>query len=160
MEKPLVNDRFLLKKFEMKGGWTYTEIDSIKSDQKAAFGYVRVRGTIDGFEVKQFNLMPMQDGRMFFPVRSEIRKAIKKQAGDWVQITLFLDDSAVEVPDELLVCLLEAPAAHAFFEKLTESNKKYYIDWIFGAKRMETRVERLAKTLERLEKGLKLYDQE
>jgi uncharacterized protein YdeI (YjbR/CyaY-like superfamily) len=64
----------------------------------------------------------------------------------------------VEVPDELTVYLLESPKAHQFFESLSQSNKKYYIDWIDEPKRLETKVNRMAKTIERLENGLKLYD--
>lgn len=41
---------------------------------------------------------------------------------------------------------------------LTESSQKHYIDWIFEAKQLETKVNRMAKTIERLEKGLKMYD--
>ena len=62
------------------------------------------------------------------------------------------------IPDELLVCLLDAPKAHAFFKTLTESAQKHYIDWIYEAKRFETKVNRISKTIERLEKGLKMYD--
>jgi hypothetical protein len=37
---------------------------------------VQVSGTIDGFEIKRYKLMPMKNGSMFFPVRAEIRKTI------------------------------------------------------------------------------------
>jgi hypothetical protein len=31
----------------------------------------------------------MKDGRMFFPIKSEIRKIIKKEAGDTVKVVLY-----------------------------------------------------------------------
>ncbi len=102
--------------------------------------------------------MPMKNGNMFLPLKKAMRKIIKKEEGDLVHIQLFLDDSIVEIPDEFLVCLLESPKAHQFFLTLSESNKKYYIDWIWESKRLETKVERMAKTIDRLENGLKLYD--
>jgi hypothetical protein len=158
MEDPLVNKQCFIKKFEGKGGWTYTEIPEILQDKSAPFGWVQVRGSIDGYEIKQYKLMPMGNGQLFLPLKTEIRKAIKKGEGDWVHVVLYADNSPVEVPDELLVCLLDAPRAHTFFNTLTDSNKKYYIDWIFNAKKLETRVNRIAKAIERLEKGLKMYD--
>jgi hypothetical protein len=160
MEKPLVDKICQLKKIEGKGGWTYTEIPEVLQDKKAPFGWVQVRGTIDNFEIKQYKLMPMGNGQLFLPVKSEIRKKIKKEAGDWVQVILYPDNSPVEIPDEFLVCLMDAPDAYRFFQNLTDSNKKYYIDWILESKTLETKVNRMAKAIERLEKGLKMYDME
>ena len=159
MEKPLVNQTFQLKKFEGKGGWTYTEIPQIPPDKHTYFNWVKVRGTIDGFEIKQYNLMPMGNGRgLFLPVKAAIRKKIGKQAGDWIHVILYADNSTVEIPDEIMVCLLDSPKAHTFFMSLTDNSKKNYIDWIYEAKRLETKVNRIATMMERLEKGLTLYD--
>lgn len=157
-EKPLVNEVFLLKKMAGKGGWTYTEIPQIAPDKHTPFGWVQVRGTIDGYPLKQYKLMPMGNGMLFLPVKAEIRKKIRKKEGDRVQVILYPDNSPVEIPDEFLMCLLDAPDAHAFFNTLTDSNKKYYIDWIYEAKQLETKVNRMAKAIERLEQGLKMYD--
>jgi uncharacterized protein YdeI (YjbR/CyaY-like superfamily) len=104
--------------------------------------------------------MPMGDGRLFLPVKAEIRKAIKKEAGDTVHIILYPDDSAVEVPGELQLCLEDEPQALRFFTKLSDSEKKYYIQWIYGAKKQETKIDRMAKTIERLARGLKMHDKE
>lgn len=158
MESPIVDQIFLLKKFEGKGGWTYTEIPQIAQEKNTPFGWVQVRGTIDGYPLRQYKLMPMGNGLLFLPVKAEIRKQIGKKAGDRVHVVLYLDDSPVEIPEEFLLCLMDAPAAHAYFLTLTDSNKKYYIDWIYEAKRLETRVNRIAKAIERLENGLKMYD--
>ena len=160
METPLVNKEYLLKKMTAKGGWTYTLIPEIPPDKHAWFNWVQVRGTIDGYPIKQYKLMSAGNGSLFLPVKASIRKKIKKEEGDWVHIILYRDDSPLEIPDEFLVCLLDAPKAHTFFETLSDSNKKYYIDWILEAKQLETKVNRMAKTIEKLEKGLKRYDVE
>ena len=55
------------------------------------FGWVKVRGFIDEFELKQYKLMPMGAGKLFLPVNAAIRKKIKKQAGDTVKIVLYPD---------------------------------------------------------------------
>ena len=159
-QEPLVNKSCLLQKFSGKGGWTYTEIPEIPQDKKAPFGWVRVQGSIDGYPIRQYKLMPMGNGHLFLPVKAEIRKKIGKQAGEWVQVVLALDDSPLEIPDELLMCFMDAPEAYAFFQTLSESNQKYYIDWIYEAKQVETRVNRIAKALDRLERGMKFYDED
>jgi uncharacterized protein YdeI (YjbR/CyaY-like superfamily) len=112
--------------------------------------------SIDDYEFKQYKLMPMGNGQLFLPLKASVRKKIGKYAGDTVHVILYADNSSLIIPDELMVCLLDEPKAHQFFQSLTESNQKYYIDWIGEAKRLETKVERIAKTIERLENGLKL----
>ena len=100
----------------------------------------------------------MKDGNMFLPLKKEVRKKICKEEGDIVHVILYADSSPVEIPDEIMVCLLESPNAHQFFLSLSESNQKYYIDWMCEPKRLETKIERMVKTMVRLEKGLKMYD--
>jgi Bacteriocin-protection, YdeI or OmpD-Associated/Domain of unknown function (DUF1905) len=157
MEQPIVNQQFMLNKMNMKGGWTYVEFPNIPKHLKLPFGWVTVRGTIDGYEIKQFKLWTMASGNMFMPVKAAIRKKIKKEEGDLVHIILYQDDSPLVIPDEFLVCLMESPKAHSVFESFSETSKKHYIDWIYDAKSLETRVNRIAKTMEKLELGLKLH---
>lgn len=158
MKKALVDKHFLIQKKEEKNGWHYVVISHIVASEKNNLGLVRVSGLIDTFEFKQFNLLPMKDGDMMLPLKLAVRKKINKKEGDTVHVVLFADASRVVIPDEILVCLLDAPKAHHYFLTLSESNQKYYIDWIEEAKKMETKVERICKTIERLENGLKFYD--
>lgn len=100
----------------------------------------------------------MKDGNMFLPLKTAVRKEIGKKEGDTVHVVLYTDESTVVIPDDIKVCLLESDKAFSFFLSLSESNQKYYIDWIEEAKRLETKVERISKTIDRLEQGLKFYD--
>ena len=104
--------------------------------------------------------MPIGNGNLFLPVKAAIRKVIKKEAGDVVHVILYADNTPLSIPDELMVCLLDAPNAHTFFMSLTETHQKAYIDWIYDAKRLETKVNRIAKTIEKLEIGLKFNEKE
>jgi hypothetical protein len=158
--KSLVDKKYLLERFQGKGGWTYARIDEIPQDKRAHFGWVKVRGTIDGFEIRKYHLMPMGDGRLFLPVRAEIRKKIGKKEGDWVHVILFPDNEPLEIPEEMLLCLEDEPGALKFFNRLSESEQKFYIQWVYSAKKEETKIDRLAKTINRLTKGLKMYDKE
>lgn len=157
MEQPIINEKFELKKMQMKGGWTYVEFPNIPKHLKQPFGWVPVKGTIDGYEIKQFKLWTMKTGNMFMPIKAEIRKKIKKEEGDWAHIVLYYDDSPLVIPDDFLVCLLESPKAYSFFQSISDSSKKHYIDWVYESKSLETRVNRIAKAIEKLEMGLKLY---
>jgi hypothetical protein len=157
-QEPLVNNHYLLEKFPGKGGWTYARVPEIPQDKEKPFGWVKVRGTVDGYELKKYNLMPMGDGRLFLPVKAEIRKKIQKEAGDTVHVVLYLDEEPLEVPAEMWECLRDEPKALKFFESLSESEQKCYIDWVYGAKQEETKVERLAKSVTRLANGKKFYD--
>lgn len=152
--EPLVNQTYLLERFPGKGGWTYAAIPEILQDKHAHFGWVKVRGTIDGFEIKQYHLMPMGNGTLFLPVRAEIRKKIGKQAGDRVEVILYADDSPFEIPEELLLCLAEEPKAKENFLKMPQARQKEFIDWIYAAKRESTKVERIAMTIEKALRGI------
>jgi hypothetical protein len=100
-EKPLVDKEYLLEKLPGKYGWTYTVIPEILPDPNAPFSWVKVRGSIDGYEIKKYHLMPSGGempsgkGNLFLAVKSEIRKKIKKQAGDYVHIILYPDSEAL-----------------------------------------------------------------
>ena len=78
MEKPLVNQKYLLKKIPGKSGWTYADLPQVIPDSNAPFGWVKVKGTIDGIEIKKYHLMPYGNGKLFLPVKAEIRKKNKK----------------------------------------------------------------------------------
>lgn len=160
MEKPLVHKKCLLEKFHGKGGWTFTKIAGIKKGKTGKFGFRKVRGFIDDYEFRKFHLMPTKEGELFLPVKAEIRKQINKKDGDWVMVTLYPDDEPMDLPEELLLCLQDEPVAYSFFMTLSESEQKYYIEWIYSAKREETKIDRMAKTINRLNQGLKLYAKE
>ncbi len=157
-EKPLVDQSYLLEKVSGKGGWTYATIPEILQDKHSPFGWVKVRGFIDDYEIKNYKLMPMGNGRLFLPVKAEIRKRIGKKEGDWVKVVLFIDNSPTEIPEEFLLCLKEDPAAYESFLTYTDGQQKEFIDWIYSAKTDKTKVERIAETLNKLVKHEKLRD--
>jgi hypothetical protein len=154
-EKPLVNKKYLLEKFQGKGGWTYAKIPEILQNKNAPFGWVRVRGTIDSFEIKGYHLMPMGNGKLFLPVKADIRKKIGKNEGDYIQVILYADNLPTEMPDELKLCLLDEPNAYKTFLTYTDGEQKAFIEWIYSAKTDETKVERIAKTIDKLVRGQK-----
>lgn len=150
-EQPLVNQEYLLQKFPGKGGWTYAAIPEVLQNKNNPFGWVQVKGSIDGYELKQYKLMPMGNGQLFLPVKAAIRKKIGKAAGDYVRIILYADDSSVEIPDEIMDCFAQEPSSGLqAFLALSPGEKKTYLDWIYEAKTEETKANRILAMMEQL----------
>lgn len=164
MDKPIVDKSFIIEKRKAKSGfkfsnWTYVVLTDFPSNiSKQKGGTIKVKGFIDSYELKQYNLLPMKDQCMLLPLKASIRNKIKKQEGDHVHVVLYPDHSSLEIPEDFLVCLQDSPGAYTFFFTLSESNQKYYTDWIIESKSTETKVSRILKTIERLERRLKFYD--
>jgi Domain of unknown function (DUF1905)/Bacteriocin-protection, YdeI or OmpD-Associated len=148
-----------IQKYPGKGGWSYVVIDILPSvEKKTKFGMVRVKGFIDDYEISQYNLMPMGNGNLFLPIKAEIRKKIKKEAGDFVKIVLSSDESPVELIDELKECLEMNEGTLKTFMGFSQAEQKQYIDWIYQAKNIDTKTNRILKMIALLQKGKRLYD--
>jgi len=150
-KSPLIDKSYLLEKFPGKGGWTYALIPEIPMQKRFPFGWMKVRGKIDDFQLDNYKLMPFGNGQLFLPVNGKIRKAIKKEAGDQVHIILFEDDRPQGVPDEILDCLKDAPKAFDRFFELPDWEQKLYVESIVDAKKQETKIERIVKMIEKLD---------
>lgn len=155
MEQPLIDKEFLLEKYPGKGGWTYAAIPQVLQDKQAPFGWVKVKGTIDNYEIKNYHLMPMRNGRLFLPVKADIRKKIGKKEGEVIKVVLYADNDPIEIPQELLLCLQDDPIVHKTFLSYTDREQKAFIDWIYSARTDETKVERIARTIDKLAKRQK-----
>ncbi|MBK8052883.1 MAG: DUF1905 domain-containing protein [Saprospiraceae bacterium] len=155
---PIIQGQFVIQKMDMKGGWSYVLLPPVHSKTGLPFGWFVVKGFIDSFEINQYKLWPTADHKLFLPIKAEIRKKIKKQVGDTVQITLYEDHSEVVIPNDFWLCLLESPEAHFYFEKMSATSQKQYVDYVYGAKSLEAQARRMTKSIEKLEKGLKYHE--
>lgn len=141
----------LLKKFPGKGGWTYVETPEVSPDPKAPFGWVVVSGEIDNYSLNKVKLLPMGGGKLFLPVKAEIRKIIRKQAGDQVLLKLRIDHTPATIPEELKACFENEPVkVYENFLQLPESRKHVYLKHIYSAKTDETKIKRIVDMLDEL----------
>lgn len=144
---PLIDKIYILEGFEGKGGWTFARIPEIVPRKDVRFGWIRVRGTIDGYEIKNYRLQSMGNGILFLPIKSEIRCKIKKAKGDHVHIILYEDELPTEMPEEMELSLKDDPHVYEKFSLYPESRKKKLIEWVYSAKTDDIKVERMVKII-------------
>jgi hypothetical protein len=157
MEQEAIIGNFIIEKMEGKGGWSYIILPNAFDKSDKPFGWRIVKGMIDGYQIVQYKLWPTKYGELFLPIKSEIRKKIRKEAGDSVYVELFQDESQLIIPDEFIDCLVDVPSAKAFFESISETSQKQYIDWIYATKNKGIQAKRIAKTIEKLSIGKKYH---
>ena len=85
--------RIMLREFDAQlhkgdnpGAWTCVVMDDA-AELFGTRGLVKIRGAIDG-EPFDGALMAQGDGTHRLPVRAELRKAIRKEAGDTVHVRI------------------------------------------------------------------------
>lgn len=134
------------------GAWTIaiTPIDVRKVFGRA--GHVRVKGTIDGFPFDDTSLMPMGTGEHCLAIKSVIRKAIRKEANDTIEIILEEDFAELKIPTELKEAFKASPEAKKMFEAYSPSHKRNYTKYVSESKNKETRARRAVNSILRIEK--------
>lgn len=83
--------------------------------------------------------------------KKEAKPAQEREIFKWVDPKT----KEVKLPDDLAIALKKNKKQNEFFNSLSFTNKKEYIEWIVTAKREETRKERVEGTVERLGKAWK-----
>ena len=136
-----------------KTGWRYVHIDAemaneLKLNNKKSF---RVKGMLDALPINGIALMPMGDGSFILPLKADIRRALRKDAGAALTVSIEEDlDYKVEIPNDLQECFDFEPEALNYFNSLPKSHRDYFIKWINSAKTNETRAKRIVNTINAL----------
>ncbi len=109
-------------------------------------------------ELQWISLISFDDNWSTFAFRLKTEADRKKEAKPRQRPVFDYVDAktkTVKLPDDLDLALQKNKKAAGFFNGLSFTNKKEYIEWIVTAKRDETRNERIRGTVERLGKGWK-----
>jgi len=124
----------------------------IPFDVQQAFGAKRVKvlAEFDGYPYR--GSIVSMGGCYLLGITQQIRKAISKDFNDVVQVSIEKDMEAreVELIDEFRQAQESNSTACSFWETLSYTNKRMFADWVSEAKRKETRIERIEKSIAKL----------
>ena len=132
-----------------------------KGSSKLQTDLTRDKGWDNLFKHEQFHwisLISFNDTWSTFAFRLKTPADVKKDAQPKERPILdYIDpkQKIVRLPDDLATVMSKNKKASAFFESLSFTNKKEYVEWVVTAKRPETRQQRVSDTLDRLSKGWK-----
>lgn len=135
------------------GAWTYQLIIPNTKNIKGKWGDLKVSGTIDSFEIKNKNLGPMKNSDKKMALNSEIRNSIGKGAGDFVNVTLYLENQNKEKTNEnemIFECFKDAEVLN-LFNKLTIEEQNEIIQSINSTATENQKVEKIVKFIAKLE---------
>lgn len=135
---------------------TFIEFPYDVKEEFGVKGQVKVIATFDGYEYRG-SLAKMGHHCHMLGITQKIRKEIGKGPGDTVGVILRKDDQerVINLPEELEIALTQNPKAKQFFDTLSYTNKKEYVQWISSAKKQETKEARLQKAIEMLLNNVK-----
>ena len=113
----------------------------------------------EGDKLTWINLISFDDTWSVFGFRGKTEADKKKEAKPKPEREIFKwvnpQTKEVKIPDDLAAGLKKNKKAAEFFETLSFTNKKEYIEWIVTARQEATRTDRINGTLERLGKQWK-----
>lgn len=116
-------------------------------------GRPKVVVTVNGFEWR--SSIARMGGDYWLGVSADRRTAAGITAGDLLDVDVVLDTAVreVELPEDFAAALAAEPAAKAFWDGLSYTNKSWHVLQITGAKTTETRSRRIAKSIALLLSG-------
>ncbi|HPH97793.1 MAG TPA: YdeI/OmpD-associated family protein [Anaerolineaceae bacterium] len=131
---------------------------TIPFDVEAAFGKKRVKvKALIGGEPYRGSLVRMGGPCHILGIRKEIREKLGKAIGDAVEISLEEDEEerVMAAPEDVAQALANSPEAQAFFNRLSFTHQKEYLQWVEEAKREQTRQSRIEQMIALLKQGEK-----
>lgn len=124
---------------------------TIPFDVEEVFGQKRVPVKVRINDAEYRTTVMRMGGRYMMAVPKAFRDAAGVKAGETITVTMEKDTEkrAVEVPQDLAAAL-ESSGLSEVFSKMSFTHQKEYVNSINDAKREETRVRRIEKTIEML----------
>lgn len=132
MKELIKNKKLILQYVPGKGAWTYHLVLPGTKDIKGKWGFIKVSGTIDGYEIKDLNLAPLTGADKRISVNKEIREAIGKGGGDEVIVTMYkTSDNRLTHENEVKECFKDADV-YKDFTSLSQDEQEYILEDILS----------------------------
>ena len=152
--KYLIKDQKLeLKYAPGKGAWTYhIQIPNTKHIV-GKWGSLKVSGTIDNYKIDSINLFTITGQDKLISINNKIRRAINKNGGDTVTVTLCLLPSKEQITEnDILETFKEAEVLNVF-KKLSVDKKNEIIGKITSLQSEEKQIKMILKFIDQLSKN-------
>ena len=145
----LVKDEQLELRYEPgKGAWTYhIQVPNTKHIV-GKWGFLKVSGSIDGYELVSKNLAPTKGQDKMLSINDTIRKAIHKSGGDLVNVTLYLLNPQALITEKQIVETFKEAGVLAHFEQLSEDKKEGILSNIMAQKNEEKQIDVIVKQID------------
>ena len=146
------NEKIEIQYIPGNGAWTYQRIIPNTKNIKGKWGDLKVSGKIDDFEIKNKNLGPMKNSDKKMALNSEIRNSIGKSGGEFVNVTLYLENRNAESKNNEMIfeCFKDAEVLNKF-EKLKIEEQNEIIQNINSSATENQKVEKIVKFIAKLE---------
>ncbi|MCX2474980.1 DUF1905 domain-containing protein [Pedobacter sp. MC2016-05] len=150
MKALLENKKLKIQHEPGKGAWTYHLVIPGTKDIRGRWGFMKVSGTIDGYEFKDMNLAPLKNKDKRISINGTIRKAINKSGGDEVTVTMIkTSDDRFTNGQEIKDCLKDADV-YQKFKGLDESEQTAIIEDIISQKTEDAQEKKIISSINKL----------
>lgn len=144
----MIKGIYRIEKYPGKGGWHYIPIPEINQDKSNPFGWVSISGSIDGIPFQFKKLMPMGNGKLFFSINVQLRKELKKQKGDSVELVI-TQNPKIELSSDILesIRLIDdklLPIANS----LSENERIQMVQPIYDSKNEQLKIKAINKLID------------
>ena len=146
------NEKLEIQYIPGNGAWTYHLIIPNTKNIKGKWGDLKVSGKIDDYEIKHKNLAPLKDSDKKMSLNSEIRNFIGKSGGEFVNVTLYLENRNEENKNNEMIfeCFKDAQVL-SIFKKLKIDEQDEIIQNINASATENQKVEKIVKIIAKLE---------
>lgn len=132
MKELLKNKKLILQHVPGKGAWTFHLVIPDTKDIRGRWGFMKVSGTIDGYEFNDLNLAPVTGEDKRISVNGKIRKAIGKGGGDDVTVTMYkTSDNRLTHENEVKDCFKDADV-YKKFKDLPKDEQEFILSDILS----------------------------
>jgi hypothetical protein len=133
-----------------KGSWPYyIQIPNTK-DIKGTWGKIKVSGCIDSYQIECKNLAILKGEDKIFPVNEAVRKAINKDGGDFVTVTLYLLNKKEEISEKQILETFKESDISKLFTSLSKTEQNDILQDIISEKTEEKQIKKIVRYIDKL----------